>query len=239
MSFVRNIPGLVFLPSFVPSDKQRMLVRWALCDQARHPNETNLDTHYVLPREGLWNEYLRVRKHQAEDQEVAPRASLHSTPAADLDSSQSPTTEPPGPRKLIANEAASLDNYEDLASTPKLPAAPSQTIRPISISSLIPKLRWANIGWYYHWGTKQYDFSRGPGEIADLVRGICRSAVGRIPWEQVFRETENGVEEDWGEEGPDWMHWKETYGRFKFSAVALKPNLYARTGCWNRQFLPD
>ncbi|KAM5542586.1 hypothetical protein V8D89_003547 [Ganoderma adspersum] len=216
MSFyfaLRNTLGLVLLPSFVSHDEQRRLVRWALQDHARDPNETNLDTHYLLPRDGLWSQYLRVRKGECEGVNILPRASqVPSEAGQDILSSPSPTTEvePSGPRKLIANEPATPDNYQALVNTPKLPALPSQSLRPVSVSSLVPKLRWANIGWYYHWGTKQYDFSRGPGEIASLVRGICRSAVERIPWEEVFGDIADS-EMDWGSTGPDWPEWKETY----------------------------
>ncbi|RPD59157.1 hypothetical protein L226DRAFT_553635 [Lentinus tigrinus ALCF2SS1-7] len=209
-------PGLVLLPSFVPHDQQRQLVRWALSEHARCPNETNLDTHYLLPTNGLWNEYLHVRKGEIEDAEILPRVALQSPPGVGARSETTSTNEqaliqaePPGPRKLISNKPASPDNYAEFARTPKLPAPPSQTLRPVPISSLIPKLRWANIGWYYHWGTKQYDFTRGPGEIAGLVRSVCRRAVEQIPWAKVFPVGE--AEEGWGDAGPDWMHWKETY----------------------------
>ncbi|RDX52669.1 hypothetical protein OH76DRAFT_1399912 [Lentinus brumalis] len=205
-------PGLVLLPSFVPHDEQRRLVRWALRDHARSPNETNLDTHYVLPRQGLWNDYLRVRKGEMQDVEVIPRAVLQTpTPATAEATPEYTQTQavPPGPRQLISNEPASPDNYAELARTPKLPAPPSQTLRPVPTSSLISKLRWANIGWYYHWGTKQYDFTRGPGEIAGLVRRVCKRAVEQIPWARVFAGGEG--EDGWGNGGPDWMHWKDTY----------------------------
>ncbi|KAI0350246.1 hypothetical protein OH77DRAFT_1593714 [Trametes cingulata] len=201
-------PGLVLLPSFIRRDDQRRLVRWALSEQARYPNETNLDTHYVLPKEGLWNQYLKVRRGECEDVDILPRAVVETK--ADPEARQTPG-EAPGPRKLVSNEPASPDNYMELASTPKPPAPPSQTLRPVPTSALVPRLRWANIGWYYHWGTKQYDFSRGPGEISSLVRGICKGVVESIPWERVFGESQQSGGMDWGEGGPDWMEWKETY----------------------------
>ncbi|PIL30517.1 hypothetical protein GSI_07217 [Ganoderma sinense ZZ0214-1] len=200
-------PGLVLLPSFVPHHEQRRLVRWALRDHARDPNETNLDTHYLLPQDGLWSRYLRIRTGVCEDTDVLPRASQDVDP---LPTPMTSEAEAPGPRKLIANDPASADNYQTLANTPKPPAPPSQSLHPAPVSSLVPKLRWANIGWYYHWGTKQYDFSRGPGEISSLVTVVCKRAVGRIPWEQVFGDT-TGNEADWGPAGPDWTEWKETY----------------------------
>ena len=196
------------LPSFVSPGEQKRLVRWALGEQAAHPNETNLDSHYVLPEGGLWNKYLDVRQGSSEDEDVQPRASLHSG------ASESGAAEPPGPRKLVSNEPACKGNYDTLSSTPKPPAAPSSSVQSIRVSALVPKLRWANIGWYYHWGTKQYDFSRGPGEISGLVRETCKRAVEDIPWEKVFGGDSAATTDDgeWGEGGPDWMHWRDTYG---------------------------
>ncbi|KAI0668529.1 hypothetical protein C8Q78DRAFT_1047664 [Trametes maxima] len=199
-------PGLVLLPSFVSPGEQRRLVKWALSEHARHPNETNLDTHYVLPHKGLWNRFLRIRRGECGDTEVLPRAGLQADAKTETESAEAV-----GPRKLICNEPASPENYADLVSTPKPPAAPSQTLRPVPTSTLVPRLRWANIGWYYHWGTKQYDFSRGPGEISPLVRNICKSVVERIPWADVFGRDKDDDEMVWGQNGPDWMDWNDTY----------------------------
>ncbi|KAH9857657.1 hypothetical protein C2E23DRAFT_805233 [Lenzites betulinus] len=201
-------PGLVLLPAFVSPREQRRLVRWALCEQAKHPNETNLDTHYVLPRDGLWNQYAKIRAGECEEQDVLPRASLQDILIQEDLGSRG---EPSGPRKLISNEPASPANYIELLTTPKPAAPPAPTLRAVSTTSLVPRLRWANIGWFYHWGTKQYDFTRGPGDIAPLVRDLCKGVVESIPWDHLFGGTESDGVEDWGAEGPDWMYWKETY----------------------------
>ncbi|KAJ8468271.1 hypothetical protein ONZ51_g9750 [Trametes cubensis] len=185
-------PGLVLLPAYVSPVEQRRLIRWALSEQARHPNETNLDTHYVLTPDGLWNQYLRSH--------VSPTPEPTDQPNA-----------PPGPRKLISNEPASPENFAKLATTPKPPAPPSPSLQPVPTSALVPRLRWANIGWYYHWGTKQYDFTRGPGEIAGMVREVCKGVVASVPWERVFGGSQGEEGMDWGPSGPDWMDWQETY----------------------------
>ncbi|TFY52641.1 hypothetical protein EVJ58_g9900 [Rhodofomes roseus] len=200
-----DIPGLVLLPSFVDPEGQRRLVHWALCEQACHPNETNLDTHYVLPESGLWNKYIRIRKEECEDESVQPRAALYSSPT------ESAAAEAPGPRRLVSNEPASKENYDTLSSTPKPPAAPSPSVQPLRVSALVPRLRWANIGWSYHWGTKQYDFSKGKGTIDQGVRSVCKRAVRAVRWDRVF-EDDNSTAGDWGEDGPDWDSWHETYG---------------------------
>ncbi len=93
--------GLVVLPSFLSHKEQQDLIRWSLSSQARHPNPTNLDTHYFLPEEGLWN------AHQ--DLIVQPR------PA-------DPSSESTGPRQLVNNTPASSDNFKTMVETPKTSA---------------------------------------------------------------------------------------------------------------------
>ena len=130
-----------------------------------------------------------------------------------------------GPRQLINNTPASPEIFETLSMTPKPPAAPSPTLRPVSVSSLIFKLRWANIGWYYHWGTKQYDFSKGPGTIDDKVVSICKDAVRSIDWGKVHGSRDPG----WGPHGPDWHTWRESYGTKTILGFDNTPHTLYRT----------
>ncbi|PSS32177.1 hypothetical protein PHLCEN_2v2050 [Hermanssonia centrifuga] len=197
-----SIPGLVLLPSFVSPDDQRRLVRWSLRDHARHPNETNLDTHYILPEEGLWKSYISSGETGHHEEDIQPRASTSSSPIAHINI-------PPGPRQLISNEPASTQNFAKIVTAPTLPAAPSLNAKVTSAASLIPKLRWANIGWYYHWGNKQYDFARGKINVSSVYSEVCKSAVKTIPWEEVFSEEKNSSVE-WGDE-PDWKDWQDSY----------------------------
>ncbi|GLB35010.1 putative 2OG-Fe(II) oxygenase superfamily protein [Lyophyllum shimeji] len=194
---VPRIPGLVILPSFVSHEKQRDLIRWSLCDQARYPNETNLDIHYLLPRDGIWNTSLSAREDPAMDITVYPKATEGSRA----------TEETRGPRQLVNNTPATPDNFSSISEMPKPPQAPSATVKPATSSELVYKLRWANIGWYYHWGTKQYDFTKGKGTIDPRVRGLCRDAVAAVDWREVYTDDEA----DWGEAEPSWTTWNETY----------------------------
>ncbi|KAJ7740700.1 hypothetical protein DFH07DRAFT_926444 [Mycena maculata] len=193
-----RIPGLVLLPGFLAPGKQRELVRWSLVDHARQPNETNLDVHYVLPEDGLWNVCERARRDPSQDICVQPRAST----------SASHTEEASGPRQLVNNTPATPDNFLTLSATPKPPSTPSATVQPLAASALIHKLRWANIGWYYHWGTKQYDFTKGKGRIDDVLGDVCRNAVNSVDWQQVYGPSDTS---DWGERGPEWKTWREDY----------------------------
>ena len=186
-------------------EKQRDLVQWSLARHSRSPNETNLDTHYLIPEDGLWNSWLNARENPQMNFRVQPRAS--TSPEAD--------TLPTGPRQLVNNTPASPESFQVISTTPKLPAAPSPTVQALPVSSMIYKLRWANIGWYYHWGTKQYDFTKGKGEIDEELRSVCKDAVRTVDWTKVHGANDDG----WGHEGPDWHTWDQTYGKYRHSST--------------------
>ena len=216
--------GLVLLPSFVSPETQRDLVRWSLRDHARHPNATNLDTHYILPDRGLWNSLIHTRENNLEEEIVYPRASAPSPPSpSSASSSASSIPELPGPRQLISNIPASPSTFPLLSSTPKLPSSPSASVHPLPTSAIMPKLRWANIGWFYHWGTKQYDFTKGKQPVSDAYRIVCKDAVESVHWDEVFRREDV---EGWGEEGPDWHTWRDSYGEF--------PRVVCSRSCCNK-----
>ena len=80
---------------------------------------------------------------------------------------------------------------------------------------LFRSLRWANIGWFYNWGTKKYEFDRGKIEIGEPIRSICKEIVSSVEWSSVFSSESVPLNEyfDWGETGPDWRRWDSTYGK--------------------------
>jgi alkylated DNA repair protein alkB family protein 1 len=169
-------------------------VRWALCDHARHPNETNLDAHYILPDEGLWNAHLNSDAPLVRTRAYTPELSNTTYGSS-------------GPRQLVSNTPADPANFQSMLHSPKPPPAPSPTVSPASPAALITKLRWANIGWSYHWGSKQYDFTKGKGRIDNEIGAICKQAVSSVDWKEVFGQSD---EEGWGDE--HWRSWHETYG---------------------------
>lgn len=180
------------LPSFLSHDRQRSLATWALSDHARAPNVTNLDTHYVLPSDGLWN------IAHTSNPLIVPRSPDPSTPT---------DNNATGPRQLISNTPASPDTFATLAAAPKPDASPAPGLTAVAARSLLTKLRWANIGWHYHWGTKQYDFARGKTPIDEGLQALCKDAVRTINWRDVFGE--DVTEEAWN--GESWERWHEEY----------------------------
>jgi alkylated DNA repair protein alkB homolog 1 len=213
----KSNPGFVYLPNLLSHEKQRDIVRWSLKNHARYPNETNLDTHYILPEEGLWNAHLRSREPSSDIPDVQPKA---SAPDVDL-SAYAPSVV--GPRRLISNVPASADNFGTLTlkAAAQPPMAPSPAATATSPSTLLLKLRWANIGWFYHWGTKQYDFTRGKINVTPEIKLLCQSIVRAIDWRRVFGglHLENDAE--------DWETWSETYGTAilsPFSETSIDPS---------------
>jgi alkylated DNA repair protein alkB homolog 1 len=193
-----HLSGLVILPSFVSESTQRDLIRWSLGEHARHPNETNLDAHYVLPLSGLWSTYLH-----------SPEAIIQPRTSSSM-ASQPPDA--PGPRHLVSNTPASPATFPFLKRTPKLPPVPSMHAQPLSTAELLPRLRWANIGWSYHWATKQYDFTREVQPVGEPFRKVCIEVVCSISWHDVFGSPDAEPPDGWGDDGPDWQTWGETYG---------------------------
>ncbi|EKM55906.1 uncharacterized protein PHACADRAFT_174062 [Phanerochaete carnosa HHB-10118-sp] len=207
-----RLSGLVYLPGFVSSDEQRRLIHWSLKDHAKLPNETNLDAHYLFPPGGLWDVYLKFLNDGTDEETIQPKASTSSSPAASstpYNASADPTS---GPRTLISNSPASPSLLPTLLTLSTPPPAPSPNAKPCSPAALVPKLRWANIGWHYHWGNKQYDFTRGRGGgVAEVYRAVCKRAVQSVNWEDVYRGIAITADEGDGGAIEEWRTWREDY----------------------------
>ena len=179
--------------------------------QARAPNDTNLDIHYVIPEEGLWNLHIRARRE--EDTSDSNSSSQYIIQPKRPSGPEWIDRSSFGPRELVNNVPVEPANFDTLHRRPKPPPLPSSHLPPIHASKLLPKLRWANIGYSYHWGTKTYDLVRPKAEYPQDLRKICKDVVASIDWHQVW----DGIEdEDWGEQGPDWESWPESYGILTF-----------------------
>ena len=190
--------GFVLLPGYLSPLEQRQLIRTTLENHAKSPNENNLDTHYILPKEGLWPAWKAFSKERMRD-------SGSVEPIIEPKASAGITAQPDPKRTLIENVPASVENLEDLKALEKLPAPPSNTLTSLPLSSILHKLRWSNIGHFYHWGTKSYQFNREQIPVPSDIKSICQRAVRSVPWSDVWRDIDTG---DWER---DYDQWNETY----------------------------
>ncbi|GAA5951116.1 hypothetical protein JCM8115_005059 [Rhodotorula mucilaginosa] len=182
---VPRIPGFVFFPRILPESLQRALVIETL-SHAAQPNLTSLDNHYELPRGGLWSAWRNGRGEEGVSQKVA------AAPAGASTSASGPST-----------AETTLEESERLTSASSAAGA--------TVGELLPKLRWANVGWHYNWTTKLYEFERGQPPLPPLIYQCCRSLARLMPWETIY-----GAERaaDGTETTPtkiDWKRWREAY----------------------------
>jgi len=123
------LAGLVFYPRILPEHLQRALVAETL-QHARSPNLTQLDKLYDLPREGLWGAWAAgkgdevvPRLVEAREEGATAAAGSFSVSALGVDAAKSP-------RAALGGDEAAHE--------------------PVTVRELLPKLRWANVGWFYN-----------------------------------------------------------------------------------------
>ncbi|GAA6051661.1 hypothetical protein JCM3770_001217 [Rhodotorula araucariae] len=180
---IPRVPGLVFFPCILPQALQRALVVETL-QYARRPNLTQLDRLYELPQEGLWNAWAADR-----GDEVVKRV---------VDSSMGCTGPLPGSSKGCTEGGEGKGGAE------------SAMEREITVAQLLPKLRWANVGWHYDWTTKLYEFSRPFVPLPPLIQRCCRTLGRQTPWQHVFSAVSLGSTEP-SKPSQDWRRWKDIY----------------------------
>ncbi|TIB95682.1 hypothetical protein E3Q17_04192 [Wallemia mellicola] len=172
--------SLIFLPEYLNEEEQKKLIRQSVKDIPTPPNRTSLDAHYYMPKEGLWYHYA----NQTKDDIALPRATKE-------EKREPPSYyAPSGTRPTINNEPSTFEILKQISrsNNPEIP--PSTTVKPLNGERAMNKLRWTNIGHYYHWGLKQYDFSvrdpqtGGPIAVPAPVSDVCKSVVSSIPWER-------------------------------------------------------
>ena len=167
------------MPRYLNKDEQRDLIKLSLRDIPTPPNRTSLDAHYNLPSDGLWSHYAAGTKTAV----ATPRA--HSEAPRATPSYYAPS----GERPLINNAPSTFETLKEIAQSRNPEIPPSPTVKPLDGDKALYKLRWTNIGHYYHWGLKHYDFSvrdpvtNGAIAIPKQVAQVCREAVEAVPWQ--------------------------------------------------------
>ncbi|GJN87211.1 hypothetical protein Rhopal_000156-T1 [Rhodotorula paludigena] len=186
---IPRVPGLVFFPRILPEALQRELVVETL-QHARRPNLTQLDKLYELPKEGLWAAWLAGKGSQVvpRTEEAAPGSSSCTQPGIEK-----------------ALEGAASSSAACGAETPQ------DIERNVTIEELLPKLRWANVGWHYNWTTKLYEFERGHVPLPPLILRYCRTLGRVMPWQHVFGASDAPPDQAAGSPQQDWRKWRDVY----------------------------
>lgn len=202
---------MIIIPRAISEENQRQLIRASL-EQYILINETNLHSHYLIPSSGIWELY-----RTGNAQLIPPRAS-------ELGSNTSYEPNMRGPRRLIENRSGDVKESLKASNELKLPSAPSLAAKPKSAAELLPRLRWANLGHSYHWGSKSYDFSKQHPPLPQEVREICRSLVSGVDWDDLWSKRTEEVRAGLNEE--DWRDWSDNYGGSMFTLAVSHPLRY-------------
>lgn len=199
----------MLLPGFLSQKQQRELIKATLETHTRHPNENNLDTHYNLPPEGIWDSWKSYKAGLELDSSLQP-------PIVETKATKDTPHQEGGPRALIDNIAGSVRTYEEMRTMPKSEALPSTTLQSTPLPSIVTKLRWSNIGYFYHWGTKTYEFDRPYIPIPDDIADICKGAVRSVEWHDIWGDRSDQDAGDWEMGTPDWAEWHKTFSKLRF-----------------------
>ncbi|GAA5914461.1 uncharacterized protein JCM6883_004805 [Sporobolomyces salmoneus] len=188
---IPRIPGLVFFPSILPEALQRSLVEESL-QNAKQPNVTSLDPHYLLPEEGLWNAWTSGRGY-----ETVERIDLQTAASGVVSGAE---------EQVVGKTTSSI---ESLGSTST--GTIDSKAKEVTVGELVPKLRWSNVGYHYNWTTKLYEFDRPFVPIPPLMLSCCRTLARAMPWQHVFPSAEYTGKGESSTSDDGWELWKTTY----------------------------
>lgn len=207
---LKDVPGLIVIPNAFTPQAQRSLIKKCLTEYPRPPNTSNLDTHYVIPKSGIWPLYVAQ-----ENGNLQPTDPDYYIPKKILEDSDIDTTtySDSEEEKLIekpAVTACSVD-FKPVISNPKPDPLPAPGVPLLPPAEMLRKMRWITLGYQYHWTTKTYHLDRRypfPEDVSDLTKAVV-TAVENV-----------------GYDGKEGEAWKNTYKGADFNAEAGVINYY-------------
>jgi alkylated DNA repair protein alkB family protein 1 len=173
-----EFPGLLVMKHALKIPFQMELIAACLGDYTRLPNVTNLDTHYHIPKEGLW-------------------AQFQKDPNLTLELRETQT----GEKENTGDQDISLDTFKpsDLTESPvKIDPPTSQRpyIKPVTVKDALKKLRWTSLGFQYYWKTKEYHLDRRvamPELLESLTHAIIQATESQTGYPSNKWRSEAGI----------------------------------------------
>jgi alkylated DNA repair protein alkB family protein 1 len=189
-----HLLGLIFIPNPFTATAQRQLIHNCLQKYTQAPNSSNLDAHYDVPAEGIWNLYTRShnRSSYEDDCELLIKRKSGSTNGQKTSESADPYDASASSNQL--NLEMDTKNVGEKLNQTSSQNTASDFLQP---SELVRKLRWVSLGYQYNWSEKVYFFDRlipVPDEagklsiaIAKAVEGIGYQENGSFLWQNNYR----------------------------------------------------
>ncbi|CAG8450777.1 6123_t:CDS:2 [Cetraspora pellucida] len=174
----KDLPGFIFIPNPFTPDAQKHVIKRCLKDFTKHPNISNLDTHYVLPKQGIWELYEKVFNNILDENDKECFIPLK---ASSINKNNNVRYVDDDEDSILITDP-SLESTKSTTTNEKKPdPSPSSTVSILPPSQLIRKLRWITLGYQYHWSTKTYHFDRRfefPQDIGDLTTAVVKAIDG-------------------------------------------------------------
>ncbi|KAF9359814.1 hypothetical protein BGX26_011372 [Mortierella sp. AD094] len=199
-------PGLIYIPAAFTSAAQRNLIKACLKDYSRHPNKSNLDTHYIVPDSGLWDlhEDVFTGKQSPDDPSIFVQRKATADERAggygsdddddnDDDNTGDKKLGNQGPRMKPKPSKPSIRTLVPITDeTPTVPdnvskddPEPSAQVPILPPAQLVRKMRWITLGYQYHWPSKTYHFDQNapfPEELSVLSKAVVDAVGGVGPY---------------------------------------------------------
>ncbi|KAF9409179.1 hypothetical protein BGZ94_002036 [Podila epigama] len=193
-------PGLIYIPAGFTPSAQRTMVKACLRDYSRHPNKSNLDTHYIVPDTGIWDLHEQVfHGKRAPDNPavLVPRKATTDVHAGgygsddddtdqELDGKEKTTSNTPKKKVSVRTLVPIMDGTPTVPDeTPKSDPEPSAQVPILPPDQLVRKMRWITLGYQYHWPSKTYHFDQNapfPEELCVVSKAVVEAVYGIGPY---------------------------------------------------------
>jgi alkylated DNA repair protein alkB homolog 1 len=175
---IPDFPGFYIVKEAITVGTQRRLIRQALEQWTRPPNVSNLDSHWHLNPDGIWNQLVNW-KHSNDPEEpiIKKRFFEQQVEMYSESTNLEPDTSQPSCKSGSEEKNAFIIDSDTKLLIDK-PTDPMSTNKDAKLTKLLPRLRWATLGKQYNWTKKEYhyDLERNPA-FPPLMVELCDTIV--------------------------------------------------------------
>ncbi|RHZ77078.1 hypothetical protein Glove_186g49 [Diversispora epigaea] len=206
---IKDFPGFIFIRNPFTPEAQKYIIKRCLKDFAKYPNKSNLDTHYALPKEGIWKLHEKVYNGQLNENDsefyVPLKAFVKEENTEQYNNDDVDESLNIQDNQDVNNQCNNHNNNNRCNNNnnnnnnqcnnnnnnlEKSEPSPSPTVPILSPSELMRKLRWITLGYQYHWPTKTYHLDRQlkfPQDIDNLTTAVVKVIDGiKLPDDDNF-----------------------------------------------------
>lgn len=152
----QQFPGLFLIRNAIPQQEQLQIIKSALEEWAKPPNVSNLDSHFHLPVNGIWNKYADW-KVAGGPEPIIQKRFFNVPDGVPMEASTCPAAKPCEMKKPIISV---YDPESDLIIDSPVDNMLNNEGQPVS--KVLNRIRWLTLAHQYNWSKKEYHFDRVP-----------------------------------------------------------------------------